>query len=196
MPVLRLGGKATRPIGANAGGSGRSWSTATVSRGAGRSPRPTITIRSCWSRPRLPRGPRDPRRDRNDLVGPRLDSGLTSDRLAERGITDAIIARKRKTSAPTPAVTAQAGHSMGRHCSVERTNSWLSNFGQMRRKTDADAPTRSLSNPWPSRFSSSPNSSTGETAGHRPSHLSAEPLSHVQAWVVARRLADLKHNNP
>jgi transposase len=60
------------------------------------------------------------------------DSGLTRNRLAERRIDDAVIAKKRKPG--------QGGETkrqpMGMRWPVERTNSWLSNFGQMRRNTD------------------------------------------------------------
>jgi transposase len=54
------------------------------------------------------------------------DSELTRTRLTERGITDAMIAKKRK----------RGRQPMGLRWPVERTNSWLSNFGQMRRNTD------------------------------------------------------------
>jgi len=60
------------------------------------------------------------------------DSDVTRTRLVERGITDAVIAKKRKKeSAPGP-----RNQPMGLRWSVERTNSWLSNFGQLRRNTD------------------------------------------------------------
>jgi transposase len=60
------------------------------------------------------------------------DSELTRTRLIERGISDAVIAKKRKRGSnegtkPQP---------MGLRWPVERTNSWLSNFGQLRRNTD------------------------------------------------------------
>jgi transposase len=60
------------------------------------------------------------------------DSEITRTRLTERGIDDAVIAKKRKrgsSSAPT-------NQPMGLRWPVERTNSWLSNFGQLRRNTD------------------------------------------------------------
>src|SRR5487761_2269723 len=60
------------------------------------------------------------------------DSDVTRTRLVERGITDAVIAKKRKKgSAPGP-----KNQPMGLRWPVERTNSWLSNFGQLRRNTD------------------------------------------------------------
>lgn len=60
------------------------------------------------------------------------DSTLTRTRLVERGIDDAIIAKKRKRgSAEGP-----KHQPMGLRWPVERTNSWLSNFGQLRRNTD------------------------------------------------------------
>ena len=60
------------------------------------------------------------------------DSALTRERLDERGIDDAIIAKKRKRGSPEP----KTNQPMGLRWPVERTNSWLSNFGQLRRNTD------------------------------------------------------------
>jgi transposase len=60
------------------------------------------------------------------------DSELTRTRLVERGITDAMIAKKRKPGS----ATGTKRQPMGLRWPVERTNSWLSNFGQMRRNTD------------------------------------------------------------
>jgi transposase len=60
------------------------------------------------------------------------DSNVTRERLAERGIDDAIIARKRKRGA-TEGAKSQP---MGLRWPVERTNSGLSNFGGLRRNTD------------------------------------------------------------
>ncbi len=63
------------------------------------------------------------------------DSNLTKERLDEYKITDRIIAKKskRKSSAP------KTNQPMGLRWPVERTNSWLSNFGQLRRNTDRKA---------------------------------------------------------
>ena len=60
------------------------------------------------------------------------DSEATRERLAERSLTDAVIARKRKKGSNTP----KTNQPMGLRWPVERTNSWLSNFGQLRRNTD------------------------------------------------------------
>jgi transposase len=60
------------------------------------------------------------------------DSTVTRERLAERGITDAVIARRRRRGDPRP----KQNQPMGLRWPVERTNSWLSNFGQLRRNTD------------------------------------------------------------
>ena len=75
------------------------------------------------------------------------DSEVTLERLAERGIDDAVIAKKRKRGE----ATAKKNTPMGLRWPVERTNSWLSNFGQLRRNTDrkvvhrlAQLPSRSL----------------------------------------------------
>ena len=60
------------------------------------------------------------------------DSTVTRQRLAERGIDDAVIAKKRKRNS----TAAKKNQPMGLRWPVERTNSWLSNFGQLRRNTD------------------------------------------------------------
>ena len=60
------------------------------------------------------------------------DSDATRERLVERGIGDAVIARKRKRGSTAP----KTGQSMGLRWQVERTNSWLSNFGGLRRNND------------------------------------------------------------
>lgn len=61
------------------------------------------------------------------------DSAVTRQRLADRHIDDAIIAKKRTRGSAEPKNKNQP---MGLRWPVERTNSWLSNFGQLRRNTD------------------------------------------------------------
>jgi transposase len=61
------------------------------------------------------------------------DSDITRQRLADRNIDDAVIAKKRARGATEPQNKNQP---MGLRWPVERTNSWLSNFGQLRRNTD------------------------------------------------------------
>lgn len=61
------------------------------------------------------------------------DSNITRQRLDDRGIDDAVIAKKRKRGSPQPKNNNQP---MGLRWPVERTNSWLSNYGQLRRNTD------------------------------------------------------------
>ena len=131
-----MGGEGTGPNPTDRGKSGWKWSVATdangvpigwVSEGANRNDSvllaPTLDdvnergllcdVETLW----LDRG---------------YDSELTRTRLAERGITDAVIAKKRKRGSAT-GTTRQP---MGLRWPVERTNSWLSNFGQLRRNTD------------------------------------------------------------
>ncbi|HEX4127102.1 MAG TPA: IS5 family transposase [Acidimicrobiales bacterium] len=60
------------------------------------------------------------------------DSEVTRTRLVERGIDDAVIAKKRRRGSPE----GPKHQPMGLRWPVERTNSWLSNFGQLRRNTD------------------------------------------------------------
>jgi len=60
------------------------------------------------------------------------DSAAVRELCASVGITDLIGARQRRAGEPKPATKP----SLGMRWPVERTNSWLSNFGQMRRNTD------------------------------------------------------------
>jgi transposase len=98
------------------------------------------------------------------------DSGLTRDRLADRGITDAVIARKRRRGEPAPPSSGKPR--MGLRWPVERTNSWLSNFGQLRRNTDRRPSHRIAQLALAVTFLLVAKL-TGETAGHRPQPLSA-----------------------
>lgn len=61
------------------------------------------------------------------------DANTVRTDLAERDIRDAVIARKRRPGEPKPAGQPLP---LGMRWAVERTNSWLSNFGQLRRNTD------------------------------------------------------------
>ncbi|MFM2078968.1 MAG: phage Enkosi [Actinomycetota bacterium] len=54
--------------------------------------------------------------------------------LAARGLSDECIARKRPPGQPDAIVPPPKF--TGKRWTVERTNSWLSNYGQMRRNTD------------------------------------------------------------
>ena len=60
------------------------------------------------------------------------DSDVTRTRLIEREIKDAVIAKKCKKGQ----AKGKNPQPMGLRWPVERTNSWLSNFGQLRRNTD------------------------------------------------------------
>jgi transposase len=60
------------------------------------------------------------------------DSGVTRTRLTERGLDHAVIAKRRTRGSHEP----KKNQPMGLRWPVERTNSWLSNFGQLRRNTD------------------------------------------------------------
>ena len=65
------------------------------------------------------------------------DANTVRDELSGRGIDDAIIARRRRRGEPKPAGGRPSR--LGLRWAVERTNSWLSNFGQLRRNTDRRA---------------------------------------------------------
>jgi transposase len=60
------------------------------------------------------------------------DSGPVRELCARLGITDLVGARQRRHGEPPPAKKL----TLGMRWPVERTNSWLSNFGQLRRNTD------------------------------------------------------------
>lgn len=60
------------------------------------------------------------------------DSYVARDDCAEMGIPNTMIAKKRKVGTKLKNVFAP----LGLRWPVERTNSWLSNYGQMRRNTD------------------------------------------------------------
>jgi len=59
-------------------------------------------------------------------------NGVVRSLLERLGITDAVIAKCRRRGQAATAVSTP----MGLRWPVERTNSWLSNFGQLRRNTD------------------------------------------------------------
>ena len=61
------------------------------------------------------------------------DANTVRETLAVYKIDDAVIARKRRPGEPKP---ARRPLGLGLRWAVERTNSWLSNFGQLRRNTD------------------------------------------------------------
>jgi transposase len=60
------------------------------------------------------------------------DHTFVRDDCTERGLNDAVIARRR----PRGKGHTKKVLSLGMRWPVERTNSWLSNFGQLRRNTD------------------------------------------------------------
>lgn len=71
------------------------------------------------------------------------DSALTSTRCTDLGLTDVVCAKKRtrgtaktKPTAKAKTTTTTNKLSLGMRWPVERTNSWFSNFGQLRRNTD------------------------------------------------------------
>ena len=69
------------------------------------------------------------------------DSFLTTQRCHGLGVTDIICAKRKpkgetKTKTKTKAKAKPKKLTMGLRWPVERTNSWFSNFGQLRRNTD------------------------------------------------------------
>lgn len=64
------------------------------------------------------------------------DANTVRDLLTGCGYDDAVIDRRRKPGDPKPPPTKNGSHTLGLRWPVERTNSWLANFGQLRRNTD------------------------------------------------------------
>jgi transposase len=64
------------------------------------------------------------------------DSFLTTGRCQAAGLADVVCAKKRRKGEP------KIKKPLGLRWPVERTNSWLSNFGQLRRNTDRFSPQR------------------------------------------------------
>ena len=60
------------------------------------------------------------------------DNGVVRGLIADVGIDDLICSRKR----PPGTATGPLSVPLGMRWPIERTNSWLSNFGQLRRNTD------------------------------------------------------------
>ena len=60
------------------------------------------------------------------------DNSIVRAECARRGISDLVIAERRKTGT----ARAPSRVPLGLRWPIERTNSWLSNFGQLRRNTD------------------------------------------------------------
>lgn len=66
------------------------------------------------------------------------DSLLTTGRCHAAGLTDIVCAKKRRKGEPK----IKKPLTLSLRWPVERTNSWLSNFGQLRRNTDRSSPQR------------------------------------------------------
>jgi transposase len=60
------------------------------------------------------------------------DNGVVASLLADAGIADVICSRKRRRGTAIGKLAVP----LGMRWPIERTNSWLSNFGQLRRNTD------------------------------------------------------------
>ena len=105
-----------------------------------------------------------------DPAGPRLRQ---RPRQGERGRLGHRQQRLRKEAA-TNTATAPKTVPFGLRWAIERTNSRLSNFGQIYAATPTADPSTDSPDPrWPSPCCSQPHSSTGETAGAPHEHLSA-----------------------
>ena len=63
------------------------------------------------------------------------DSNIVRNRCAELGIDDLVCGKRRKPGEPKPTKVKNGPHTLGLRWPVERTNSWFSNFGQLRRNT-------------------------------------------------------------
>lgn len=129
------GGEGTGPNPTDRGRSGWKWSIGTdrngiplgwVTDGANRHDIPMLepTLQSIASRHLLV-----------DIETIHLDRGYDANTvratLSSLGLNDAVIAKRRRTGDP---VRPKVG--LGLRWPVERTNSWMANYGQLRRNTD------------------------------------------------------------
>lgn len=64
------------------------------------------------------------------------DNSVTVPLTAGAGITDLVCAKRRKKGDAKTTPHKNGTHTLGLRWPVERTNSWFSNFGQLRRNTD------------------------------------------------------------
>ena len=78
------------------------------------------------------------------------DNGVVRRQVAEVGITDIVVPKVRPPDRKRPRTPIRVP--LGRRWPVERTNSWLTNYGQLRRNTDRKAVHRTRS--WPSSLPS------------------------------------------
>ena len=159
-------------IGRSWAGSGRSRSTVTASRSAGRSTAPTATTCACSNPPSTP----SPPTGCSSTSTPCISTAATTTPPSATGSP----ARARPTSsssaaAPRTPATKQPLR-LGLRWIVEATNTWWSNYGQLRRNTDRAAATATPPSASPPPCSSSEDSSPGATAGARPDRLSAQVL--------------------
>ena len=89
------------------------------------------------------------------------DYGAVKATAANHGIDDVVCAKRRKRGAAASKTTVP----LELRWAIERTNSWLSNFGQLRRKNRPPATTP----PRPTR-------PRDRVAAHRQTHRLAKPL--------------------
>jgi len=115
------------------------------------------------------------------------DSNIVRNRCAELGIDDLVCGKRRKPGEPKPTKVKNGPHTLGLRWPVERTNSWFSNFGQLRRNTPGSTTNDSPRSTWPSPASSPSNSSSGQTAGARTHALSARVLSGSRARQLSAK---------
>ncbi len=66
------------------------------------------------------------------------DSNLTTQRCHGLGVTDIVCTKKKRKGE----AKVKKPLTLGLRWPIERTNSWLSNFGQLRRNTDRFSPQR------------------------------------------------------
>jgi len=162
-----------RPIGPSSDGNGRSSPTRSGSLRLDRRRRQPQRLGPSSADARGRRATWANRGDRDHLARPRLRLCGDASPPCRGRIDDAVIAKKRKRGNPAKATKKLP---MGLRWPVERTNSWLSNYGQLRRNTDRKTAHRLAQFASRSPCSSPRSSSTGGTAGRRPSHLFAEAL--------------------
>jgi hypothetical protein len=123
----------TPPTGASPAGSGQAPPNVTGYPSAGSLPPPIATTASCSRPPATPSPSRvSSSRSRPFHLDRGYDNQVVRQECAQRGLTDVVIAQKRQQGkAKTKKLLP-----LGQRWPVERTNSWFTNYGLLRRSTD------------------------------------------------------------
>ena len=165
----------TRPTAASSDGSGRSSPTSTGSRSGGRSTEPTASTRSCSHRPST-----TPPVDACSLIS--TPCGSTAVTTVESPASASPSADRRRDDRHETETQRRRGHherSNGSAVASRAHKLVASNFGQLRRNTDRRKLHRLAQFALAVAVILTAKLIDWRNTGHRPQHLSAEPLTHT-----------------